>query len=384
MRELYLNMTSGISGDMTLALLISLGADKDKISNILSKILNQKVELCLETVWRQAVACNKLNIKCSIEGEPFRHFSDIKKMIESAECKESVKANAIKSFEIIAEAESKVHGIDIEEVHFHEIGAVDTIIDLLGVSIALDDLGIEKISSNIVPLGTGFINAAHGLMPLPAPATLKILHNIPVNKLDVEGELVTPTGAAILKTYVSDFTNLYTGKIIKDSYSTGEKEFTGVANMLQGIILENGYSDEIIQISTNIDNMTGEQLGYLYEKLMEEKALDVAFIPAFMKKNRPAYIVNIILSEKDKENIIYTLFKYSSTIGMRVEKINRITMTRKIVEKEVLGEKIKIKVIEYKDIKKHYIEYEDCKRLCETQNITPLQVKEYIDKLNID
>ena len=384
MKELYLNMTSGISGDMTLALLISLGADKDKISNILSKILNQKVELCLETVWRQAVACNKLNIKCSIEGEPFRHFSDIKKMIESAECKESVKANAIKSFEIIAEAESKVHGIDIEEVHFHEIGAVDTIIDLLGVSIALDDLGIEKISSNIVPLGTGFINAAHGLMPLPAPATLKILHNIPVNKLDVEGELVTPTGAAILKTYVSNFTNSYTGKIIKDSYATGEKEFTGVANMLQGIILENGYSDEIIQISTNIDNMTGEQLGYLYEKLMEEKALDVTFIPAFMKKNRPAYIVNIILSEKDKENIIYTLFKYSSTIGMRIEKINRITMTRKIVEKEVLGEKIKIKVIEYKDIKKHYIEYEDCKRLCETQNITPLQVKEYIDKLNID
>lgn len=377
MRELYLNMTSGISGDMTLALLISLGADKDKISNILSKILNQKVELCLETVWRQAVACNKLNIKCSIEGEPFRHFSDIKKMIESAECKESVKANAIKSFEIIAEAESKVHGIDIEEVHFHEIGAVDTIIDLLGVSIALDDLGIEKISSNIVPLGTGFINAAHGLMPLPAPATLKILHSIPVNKLDVEGELVTPTGAAILKTYVSDFTNLYTGKIIKDSYATGEKEFNGVANMLQGIILENGYSDEIIQISTNIDDMTGEHLGFLYEKLMEQKALDVTFIPAFMKKNRPAYIVNIILSEKDKENIIYTLFRYSSTIGMRVEKINRITMTRKIVEKEVLGEKIRIKEITYQDIKRCSPEYEDIKRIADIKNISIEEVLKY-------
>ena len=377
MRELYLNMTSGISGDMTLALLLSLGADKEKLSSILSSILGQKVELCLETVWRQAVACNKLNIKCSIEGEPFRHFSDIKKMIESAECKESVKANAIKSFEIIAEAESKVHGIDIEEVHFHEIGAVDTIIDLLGVSIALDDLGIEKISSNIVPLGTGFINAAHGLMPLPAPATLKILHNIPVNKLDVEGELVTPTGAAILKTYVSDFTNLYTGKIIKDSYATGEKEFNGVANMLQGIILENGYSDEIIQISTNIDDMTGEHLGFLYEKLMEQKALDVTFIPAFMKKNRPAYIVNIILSEKDKENIIYTLFKYSSTIGMRVEKINRITMTRKIVEKEVLGEKIRIKEITYQDIKRCSPEYEDIKRIADIKNISIEEVLKY-------
>ena len=298
-------------------------------------------------------------------------------MIESSYCKESVKANAIKSFEIIAEAESKVHGIDIEEVHFHEIGAVDTIIDLLGVSIALDDLEIEKITSNIVPLGTGFINAAHGLMPLPAPATLKILHNIPVNKLDVEGELVTPTGAAILKTYVSDFTNLYTGKIIKDSYATGEKEFNGVANMLQGIILENGYSDEIIQISTNIDDMTGEQLGYLYEKLMEEKALDVTFIPAFMKKNRPAYIVNIILSEKDKENIIYTLFKYSSTIGMRIEKMNRITMTRKIVEKEVLGEKIRIKEITYQDIKRCSPEYEDIKRIADIKNISIEEVLKY-------
>ena len=370
MKELYLNMTSGISGDMTLALLLSLGADKEKLSSILSNILGQKVELELETVWRQAVACNKLNIKCSIEGEPFRHFSDIKKMVESADCKESIKANAIKSFEIIAEAESKVHGIDIEEVHFHEIGAVDTIIDLFGVSFALDDLGIEKITANKVPLGTGFINAAHGLIMLPAPATLKILHNIPVNKLDIEGEFVTPTGAAILKTYVSEFTSSYNGTIINDSYATGEKEFAGVANMLQGIILENGYSNEVINISTNIDNMTGEQLGYLYEKLMEKGALDVAFIPAFMKKNRPAYVVNIMTYEQNKENIIYTLFKYSSTIGMRIEKMERVVMNRKIVEKEVLGEKIRVKEISYKDITRFSPEYEDVKRIAKIKNIS--------------
>ena len=370
MKELYINMTSGISGDMTLALLLSLGADKEKLSSILSNILGQKVELELETVWRQAVACNKLNIKCNIEGEPFRHFSDIKKMIESADCKESIKANAIKSFEIIAEAESKVHGIDIEEVHFHEIGAVDTIIDLFGVSFALDDLGIEKITANKVPLGTGFINAAHGLIMLPAPATLKILHNIPVNKLDIEGEFVTPTGAAILKTYVSEFTSSYNGTIINDSYATGEKEFAGVANMLQGIILENGYSNEVINISTNIDNMTGEQLGYLYEKLMEKGALDVAFIPAFMKKNRPAYVVNIMTQEQNKENIIYTLFKYSSTIGMRIEKMERVVMNRKIVEKEVLGEKIRVKEISYKDITRFSPEYEDIKRIANIKNIS--------------
>lgn len=370
MKELYINMTSGISGDMTLALLLSLGADKEKLSSILSSILGQKVELELETVWRQAVTCNKLNIKCNIEGEPFRHFSDIKKMVENADCKESIKANAIKSFEIIAEAESKVHGIDIEEVHFHEIGAVDTIIDLFGVSFALDDLGIEKITANKVPLGTGFINAAHGLIMLPAPATLKILHNIPVNKLDIEGEFVTPTGAAILKTYVSEFTSSYNGIIINDSYATGEKEFAGVANMLQGIILENGYSNEVINISTNIDNMTGEHLGFLYEKLMEQKALDVTFIPAFMKKNRPAYVVNIMTQEQNKENIIYTLFKYSSTIGMRIEKMERVVMNRKIVEKEVLGEKIRVKEISYKDITRFSLEYEDIKRIANIKNIS--------------
>lgn len=384
MKELYINMTSGISGDMTLALLLSLGADKEKLSSILSSILGQKVELELETVWRQAVACNKLNIKCNIEGEPFRHFSDIKKMVENADCKESIKANAIKSFEIIAEAESKVHGIDIEEVHFHEIGAVDTIIDLFGVSFALDDLGIEKITANKVQLGTGFINAAHGLIMLPAPATLKILHNIPVNKLDIEGEFVTPTGAAILKTYVSEFTSSYNGTIINDSYATGEKEFAGVANMLQGIILENGYSNEVINISTNIDNMTGEQLGYLYEKLMEKGALDVAFIPAFMKKNRPAYVVNIMTQEQNKENIIYTLFKYSSTIGMRIEKMERVVMNRKIVEKKVLGEKVRVKIVKYKDIKRHYIEYDDCKKISEKLNIAPYEVKKQVDNLEID
>lgn len=380
MKELYINMTSGISGDMTLALLLSLGADKEKLSSILSNILGQKVELELETVWRQAVACNKLNIKCNIEGEPFRHFSDIKKMVENADCKESIKANAIKSFEIIAEAESKVHDIDIEEVHFHEIGAVDTIIDLFGVSFALDDLGIEKITANKVPLGTGFINAAHGLIMLPAPATLKILHNIPVNKLDIEGEFVTPTGAAILKTYVSEFTSSYNGTIINDSYATGEKEFAGVANMLQGIILENGYSNEVINISTNIDNMTGEQLGYLYEKLMEKGALDVAFIPAFMKKNRPAYVVNIMTYEQNKENIIYTLFKYSSTIGMRIEKMERVVMNRKIVEKEVLGEKIRVKVVEYKDIKRQYIEWEDYKKIAEKLSINYDELMTIINK----
>ncbi len=374
MKELYLDMTTGISGDIMLAALAGLGADIKKLSDILSKMLNKPVELEIETVWRNAVACNRLIIKCDIDGEPFRYLEDIKKMIYSAECNELVKDNAVQTFEIIAEAESRVHGIGIEEVHFHEIGAVDTIIDVFGASWCLNELNIDRVISNIPVTGYGYINAAHGIIPLPAPATLKILENIPLNRVDTEGEMITPTGAALLKTYVSEYTNSFSGKVIKDSFATGQKEFKGMANFMRAVILENGYNDSIINITTNIDDMTGELLGYLYEKLMGKGAKDVCFIPAFGKKNRPLYIVNIMCVEKDKDEIVYTLFKYSSTIGMRIEKVNRITAKRDFIEKDFMGEKIKLKRIKYNDIERLSPEWEDCKKAAEILNLTPLEI----------
>ncbi len=374
MKELYLDMTTGISGDIMLAALAGLGADIKKLSDILSKMLNKPVELDIETVWRNAVACNRLIIKCDIDGEPFRYLEDIKKMIYSAECNELVKDNAVQTFEIIAEAESRVHGIGIEEVHFHEIGAVDTIIDVFGASWCLNELNIDRVISNIPVTGYGYINAAHGIIPLPAPATLKILENIPLNRVDTEGEMITPTGAALLKTYVSEYTNSFSGKVIKDSFATGQKEFKGMANFMRAVILENGYNDSIINITTNIDDMTGELLGYLYEKLMGKGAKDVCFIPAFGKKNRPLYIVNIMCVEKDKDEIVYTLFKYSSTIGMRIEKVNRITAKRDFIEKDFMGEKIKLKRIKYNDIERLSPEWEDCKKAAEILNLTPLEI----------
>ena len=374
MRELYLDMTTGISGDIMLTSLAGLGADIKKLSGILSKMLNKPVELELETVWRNAVACNRLIIKCDIEGEPFRHLEDIKNMIYSAECDDKVKDNAVKTFEIIAEAESKVHGIGIEEVHFHEIGAVDTIIDVFGASWCLNELHIDRVVSNIPVTGYGYINAAHGVMPLPAPATLKILENVPLKRVDTEGEMITPTGAALLKTYVSEYTNSFAGKVIKDSFAAGQKEFKNMANFMRAIILENTYNESIINITTNIDDMTGELLGYLHEKLMEKGAKDVCFIPAFGKKNRPLYIVNIMCAEIDKDNIVYTLLKYSSTIGMRIEKVNRIVAERDFIEKEIGDQKIKLKRIKYKDIERLSPEWEDCKKAAEILNLTPLEI----------
>lgn len=378
MRELYLDMTTGISGDIMLAALAGLGADIGKLSDILSKMLNKPVQLELETVWRNAVSCNRLIIKCDIAGEPFRHLEDIKNMIYSATCDEKVKDNAVQTFEIIAEAESRVHGISIEEVHFHEIGAVDTIIDVFGVSWLLNELNIDRVISNIPVTGYGYINAAHGIMPLPAPAALKILENVPLKRVDTEGEMITPTGAALLKTYVSEYTNSFSGIVIKDSFATGQKEFKGMANFMRAIILENTYNDSIINITTNIDDMTGELLGYLHEKLMEKGAKDVCFIPAFGKKNRPLYTVNIMCMEADKDEIVYSLFKYSSTIGMRVEKVNRITAKRDFIEKDFMGEKIKLKRIKYKDIERLFPEWEDCKKAAEILNLTPSEIMQKV------
>lgn len=251
---------------------------------------------------------------------------------------------------------------------------MDTIIDVFGASWCLNELNIDRVISNIPVTGYGYINAAHGIIPLPAPATLKILENIPLNRVDTEGEMITPTGAALLKTYVSEYTNSFSGKVIKDSFATGQKEFKGMANFMRAVILENGYNDSIINITTNIDDMTGELLGYLYEKLMGKGAKDVCFIPAFGKKNRPLYIVNIMCVEKDKDEIVYTLFKYSSTIGMRIEKVNRITAKRDFIEKDFMGEKIKLKRIKYNDIERLSPEWEDCKKAAEILNLTPLEI----------
>ena len=182
-------MTSGISGDIALTSLLSLGVDCNELSEILSSMLSKKINLSLEKVYRNSILCNRLIIDTEIKGEPYRYLNNIIEIINKADCENKVKEKAVKSFQIIAEAESIVHGISIDEVHFHEIGAVDTIIDLFGISYCLNKLEIGKVESNIVTSGSGYINTAHGVMPLPAPAVIKILENIPRKRVDVEGLL---------------------------------------------------------------------------------------------------------------------------------------------------------------------------------------------------
>lgn len=381
MKKLYFDITSGISGDIMLSSLLSFGLDIKELSRILSDILGISVNLSLEQVWRNSILCNKLKIDCNIEGEPYRYLANIKELILKSECSDNVKEKAINSFTILAEAESKVHGISIDEVHFHEIGAVDTIIDILGVSWAIEQLGVSKIYSSYPVLGYGVIDSAHGRIPLPAPAVVKILDGINCRRIDVEGELTTPTGAVLLKNHVDEFTNSFSGRIIKDTFSTGSKEYLNIPNSLRTILLEDSLNFEsVIKVETNIDDMTGENLAYLYEKLMGAGALDVCFIPIFAKKNRPAYMVSVMVNKNSLSNIVDTIFKYSSTGGIRVEEIKRIEAEKEFIEKTVFGEKINVKVIKYNDNVQYSPEWEDCKKIAEKNNISVKKVMDEVIK----
>lgn len=381
MRKLYFDITSGISGDIMLSSLLSFGLDIKELSRILSSALGKSVKLSLEQVWRNSILCNRLVIDCDIEGEPYRYLADIKELISKSECSDTVKEKAIESFVTLALAESQVHGISIDEVHFHEIGAVDTIIDILGVSWAIEQLGVSKIYSSYPVLGYGVIDSAHGRIPLPAPAVVKILDGIECTRINVEGELTTPTGAVLLKTHVNEFTNSFSGKVIKDTFSTGSKEYLNIPNSLRTILLEESLNfKSVIKIETNIDDMTGENLAYLYEKLMSADALDVCFIPIFAKKNRPAYMVSVMAEKNNLSNIADTVFKYSSTGGIRVEDVKRIEAEKEFIEKTVFGEKVNVKVIKYNGNMQYSPEWEDCKKIAEKHNISVKNVMDEVIK----
>ena len=378
MKTLYFDIFSGISGDMALSALISLGVDEKDISEILSKLTDIKIDLSVEKIDRHSISANLLKIKTTDDSKRYRNLNDIKNILEGSDLKNEVINNSIKTFEILADAEASVHNIPIEKVHFHEIGAIDTIIDIVGVSYALDTLCIDKILSSKPIFGYGTVKTEHGILPLPAPATIRILQGIDVKRIDVEGELTTPTGAVILKANVHEFKNSFNGTIIKEVYSTGNMSFKEIPNLLRTILLNDTacelYADKIYQISTNIDDMTGEALGFLLDTLLSVGAYDVTYTQATGKKNRPTHIMNIILPFNLKDIIIETIFKFSTTAGIRISEVDRVIMDREFKTIDLFDNNIKVKILKYGDIEKASPEWDDCVAVSKIIDMTPIEV----------
>ncbi|HOJ63010.1 MAG TPA: nickel pincer cofactor biosynthesis protein LarC [Spirochaetota bacterium] len=391
--DLYIDAFSGISGDKMVGALLSLENNFDYLKEILSTLnLNNEYRIELNNKTINGIYSLKFDVileenhhhEHSTHSHSHRNIKDIYSLIENSKISERAKSIAKDIFKIIGEAEAKVHKKNIEEIHFHEVGAIDSIIDIVSTAILIDKLNINNVYSSAIPLGNGFIETQHGILPVPAPATAEILKGLPVYSTDIEGELTTPTGAAIVKYLTKEFRELKNEKILKIGYGSGTKDFK-IPNFLRVFLIEesqNEYNDTIMIFETEVDDMTGENAGFLMENLLNNGALDVFITPVIMKKSRPGFLITILSKIEDKEKIIEIVFNNSSTFGIREYLVNRHVLKRKSREVFFQGEIIRIKEGYYKDkLIKSSFEYEDIKRVCHKFNLSFNDVIEKIKSL---
>jgi uncharacterized protein (TIGR00299 family) protein len=393
MRIAYFDCFSGISGDMFVGALLDAGLKIEILGKELNKLNLSGYQLEVNKVLKKGISASQFKVKIQEKGVE-RRFKDILNILEESKLDEEIKNEVKKIFFKIAEAESKIHQEDIEKIHFHEIGGLDSIIDISSAVIGIKALEIKEICSSPLPLGKGFVKCAHGILPLPAPATLELLKNIPTYSGGMESEMVTPTGAAIISTLTKDFGERPLMKIEKIGYGAGEREFS-IPNLLRvsigekilsGSDLMDGYvHDEALLIETNIDDMNPEFYDYIMDKLFSQGALDVFLTPIQMKKNRPAQMFSIIVYEQNLKEILKVLFSESTTLGVRIKEVKRLKLTQQNFIAETKYGKIKVKVGIFKeDIKTIAPEYQDCHKIAQQYQVPLKEVYEEAKKVAYD
>ncbi|MBU4601569.1 nickel pincer cofactor biosynthesis protein LarC [bacterium] len=390
MKIAYFDCFSGISGDMTVGALLDAGLKIETLEKELKKLGLTGYQLEVNKVVKKGISATKFKVKIKEEGVE-RRFKDILTILEKSKLDEEIKKETKKIFFNIAQAESKIHQKDIDKIHFHEIGGLDSIIDIASAVIGIKTLGIEEIYSSALPVGKGFVKCAHGVMPVPAWATLELLKNIPTYSGGIESEMITPTGAAIIGTLAKSFGERPLMKIERIGYGAGEKEFS-IPNLLRVSIgekilkdenLKDGYvSDEAVLIETNIDDMNPEFYDYIMDQLFSLGALDVFLTSIQMKKNRPAHMLSIIVYEQDLKEILEVLFSESTTLGVRIREIKRLRLAQQNFIAETKYGKIRVKVGIFKgEIKNIAPEYEDCKKIAEQHQVPLKEIYEEAKKV---
>jgi len=335
-RSVYFDCVYGICGDMTLGALVDAGADFKKLQDMLSTLPIKGFQLKKRKIKRCGLMATKVDVIVDECKDRPRSLRDIKNIIAKSKLPEKVKSNAIKAYEILGKAESRVHKTSLEDVHFHEVGCIDAIVDIAGAFSALYLLNIDEAYASEITVGSGVVQTLHGEMPIPAPATLEILKRVPIKSGDIIGEQTTPTGAAILKACVKEFLPLPLIKPIAIGYGAGERELAGKSNFLRVIIFESDSKaflpllehQKIFRISTEIDDMNTEFYTEIFSGLFKLNALDVLVIPVIMKKNRPGFSLQVLCDKENLEPILEYLFRNTSTFGVRVEQMERFCLER--------------------------------------------------------
>jgi uncharacterized protein (TIGR00299 family) protein len=419
---LYFDCFAGISGDMCLGALIDLGLDASEVIGELNKLGVKGYDIEIKKINRYSISGTDVKVLLNRTNdyvnknykendqkpqyqenahnhrhdEKERSLADIRNIIQASGISKKAKDLSIAIFTEIAEAEAAVHGKSVEEVHFHEVGAIDSIIDIVGTAICIDMLKVDKIYCSPVHEGKGFVNCRHGRLPVPAPAVLKMLEGsgIPIITEDIEAELVTPTGFGILKTVSESSSKMPEMLVECVGYGFGKTE-TGRLNALRVIMgskkVDNAFEgaaesgqekirEKVTLLETNIDDVTGEILGYTMEKLRKAGALDLWYTPIQMKKNRPAYMMTVLCKESDAEGLSDIIFRETSTIGIRIRETDRIALKREIITITTeLGE-IRAKLVTVQGLERIQPEYEDCIRLAEEKNLSLNKVYEVVNR----
>lgn len=434
MSDLYLECNYGISGDMVVAALLDAGADRAALEKALASIPAKGFKTEIKRVEKNGVSCLDFNVILDSEHEnhdhdmnylfghehaehnhdgfhngenhgychehcehshehhhgehgeqvhyeqvhhhEHRNLHDVLEIIDKTEMTENARKLAHKIFEIIAKAESKAHSKPVEEVHFHEVGAIDSIVDVIALSVCFDSLYVEKVFVPFLCEGSGTVRCQHGILPVPVPAVANIVQDfsIPLKIIGECGEFVTPTGAAFIATVATDFSLPKDFVLKKIGMGAGKRDY-GVPNIVRAMLIEtaekinsenqltSALHDKIVKLETNIDDSTGEALGFVMEELFESGALDVQYLPCFMKKNRPAWLLVVLCKVEDAAKMEKIIFTHTTTIGIRKAQMERTCLVRSAVSVEVFGESADVKVVDVYGEKRFYPEYESVSRI---------------------
>ncbi len=376
MRIAYGDLIGGVSGDMFVAALLDLGLPIKKLTAELKKIptLQFKLRVTKKTV--NGIRATRFRVICP-QKESERSWKQIQTLINRSRLRAEVKETGIGIFSRLAKVEGKIHGISPDQVHFHEIGATDSIVDIMAAAIGYRELEIDSLHFSRIPLGRGVTGSRHGTLPVPAPATLELLKGIPVHCLDVEGETVTPTGAAIVSTLGTSFGEQPSMTPQRIGYGAGQKEFPGRPNLFRlvvGSAETNWKQEEMLVIETNIDDMNPEFYDYVLDRLFAAGARDVFLSPIQMKKNRPATLLRVIAEPAKRDQLAEILFHETSTIGIRYYPVGRMILIRTSDTVKTRFGTVRIKIIEESDrTKRATPEYDDLKRIAAAKKI-PLRL----------
>ncbi len=388
MRILYYDCFAGISGDMNLGALIDLGVDPDFLIAELQKLNIEGFHLEIQKDIRRGISGTKATVVIeNPENEKHRHLRHVEELINQSTLSPEVKSLSLKIFDLIAVAEAKVHDISKERVHFHEVGALDSIADIVGAAICLDYLNVDKIMSSPIQLGGGMVKCAHGIMPVPAPATALIVQNVPVKIGLVQHEATTPTGAAILVATVDEFTGQIDFPIKKTAYGIGQRDVSEVPNVLRVYLSEtsnntdNTRLEEAWILECNIDDMNPEWYDHLFGKLFDSGASDVFLTPIIMKKSRPANMISVLCSKNIVPEMKAIIFNNSTTIGLREYPVTKTVLERreKEIETELGKVRVKCSYFQGKEIR-FKPEFEDLKKLATVHGLSLNEVEKIINK----